>query len=846
VAASLGLLSSSAVLVHLSGGLIEMHFHFFVMVVVVSLYQDWLPFLTAVGYVFVHHGLLGALDPGSVFNHPAATSHPWKWAGVHALFITGISIASLVNWRLNEAHLAQRRRAEARLREESRIVERLDEVGRMLAADLELDHVVQRVTDVATELTSAQFGAFFYNVSDDSGDSYLLYSLSGAPPEAFAGFPMPRATSVFRPTFSGEGVVRLDDVTADHRYGHNPPYRGMPPGHLPVRSYLAVPVVSRGTAIGGLFFGHPEVGRFTEADERIALGIAAHAAVAVNNARLYEAERRAREHEQRARERLAIVADSGRCLLSSSLDLDAAMKALARLVVPRLADGCSIDLIDGGGTVRQAAAVTRDHQATDGISANTAGSFDLEDHGHPAVRAFDKGEAGLLESGSADLDRLAGALNPCGSSSAQEAPTSALVVPLPGRERILGVMTLVTHRSSGRHLGSDDLDLADVLARRAAIAADQAALFAAQQEAAETLQHSLLPERLPFVAGMEMAARYLPGGAGVEVGGDWYDVITFPDGTVGLAMGDVVGKGVPAASLMGQLRNGLRACARDGRPPGEVLNVLNDLLVESDNGGHMATLVFGVFDPATGELTFVNAGHPPPLLREPDGTVTFVEGTSGIPLGALPDTRYTATTVTIEPGSTLLLYTDGLVERRDLPLDEGLERLRSCVVDDRDCEALCDAVLARCSTGYGGRDDVALLAVGYQALGDELHLSLPARPATLQPLRAVIRRWLRAGDASEEEVFDVLVATGEACANAIRHAPAIGTEFEVAGRRKGEVCITVRNCGQWRDRSSPGDGGRGLSIMKEFMDDVEITEGPPETVVIMRRTLGHQRAASLV
>jgi hypothetical protein len=129
VVASLGLLSSSALLVHLSGGLIEMHFHFFVMVVVVSLYQDWLPFLAAVGYVFIHHGLFGALAPESVFNHPAAINHPWTWAGVHALFITGISLASLVNWRLNEAHLEQRQLAEARLREETRIVERLKWAG---------------------------------------------------------------------------------------------------------------------------------------------------------------------------------------------------------------------------------------------------------------------------------------------------------------------------------------------------------------------------------------------------------------------------------------------------------------------------------------------------------------------------------------------------------------------------------------------------------------------------------------------------------------------------------------------------------------------------------------------
>jgi anti-sigma regulatory factor (Ser/Thr protein kinase) len=332
----------------------------------------------------------------------------------------------------------------------------------------------------------------------------------------------------------------------------------------------------------------------------------------------------------------------------------------------------------------------------------------------------------------------------------------------------------------------------------------------------------------------------------VEVGGDWYDVINLPDGTVGLAMGDVVGKGVPAASLMGQLRNGLRACARDGRPPAEILNLLNDLLVEADTASHMATLVYGVFDPATGGLTLVNAGHPPPLLRRADGTVSFVQAPSGVPLGALPDTRYTATTVTIEPGSTLLLYTDGLVESRDLPLDDGLERLRSCVVGDWDCESLCDAVVARCSAGQSSRDDVALLAVSYLALGDELHLSLPARPGTLQPLRNVMRRWLREGGAGEQDVFDVLVATGEACANTIRHAPATGTVFELDARRDGDVWITVRNRGGWRDGSSPGDGGRGLSIMQEFMDDVQIIEGPPETVVTMRRTLAHHRAASLV
>ena len=166
---------------------------------------------------------------------------------------------------------------------------KLAEVGAVVASTLDREAIVQKVTDIATELTRAQFGAFFYNVTDPkSGDAYMLYTLSGAPREAFAKFPHPRATAVFAPTFYGEGPVRLDDVTQDARYGKSAPYHGMPPGHLPVRSYLAVPVKGvAGDVLGGLFFGHSEVGVFTEQHERLALGVAAWASVALENARLY-------------------------------------------------------------------------------------------------------------------------------------------------------------------------------------------------------------------------------------------------------------------------------------------------------------------------------------------------------------------------------------------------------------------------------------------------------------------------------------------------------------------------------------------------------------------------------
>ena len=178
-------------------------------------------------------------------------------------------------------------------------VETLNRIGTSLASELDVGRIVQTVTDAATALSGAQFGAFFYNVVDNAGEKLTLYTLSGAPRDAFEHFGHPRPTPVFAPTFYGTAIVRSDDITNDPRYGQMAPHRGMPPGHLPVRSYLAVPVMSRtGEVIGGLFFGHADVGVFTDRAERVTSGIAGWAAVAMDNARLYEAERRARDEAE--------------------------------------------------------------------------------------------------------------------------------------------------------------------------------------------------------------------------------------------------------------------------------------------------------------------------------------------------------------------------------------------------------------------------------------------------------------------------------------------------------------------------------------------------------------------
>jgi PAS domain S-box-containing protein len=199
----------------------------------------------------------------------------------------------------------QQREAEEAVREERRALEVLNRAGSALAAEADLHRLVQIVTDAGVELTGAEFGAFFYNVENERGESYMLYTLSGAPAEAFSKFPMPRNTEVFAPTFKGEGIVRSDDITKDPRYGRNTPRKGMPEGHLPVRSYLAVPVVARdGKVIGGLFFGHASVGVFTERSERGLTGLAAEAAVAIDNVYLVQAAQKEIAERTRAQEAL--------------------------------------------------------------------------------------------------------------------------------------------------------------------------------------------------------------------------------------------------------------------------------------------------------------------------------------------------------------------------------------------------------------------------------------------------------------------------------------------------------------------------------------------------------------
>jgi PAS domain S-box-containing protein len=411
---------------------------------------------------------------------------------------------------------------------------------------------------------------------------------------------------------------------------------------------------------------------------------------------------------------------------------------------------------------------------------------------------------------------------------------SVIGLPLLAEGDVTGV--LVVCAAAPRHFSSDDVSLLRLAADRVALAVDHARVYEREHRIAETLQRSLLPERLPQLPGLSVAARYLPAASEAEVGGDWYDVLPTPSGGVGLVMGDVAGKGLAAASMVGRLRSALRAYALEGHPPARVVEQLNRLIWTEEEESQMATLVYAVVDPMAEELRWVNAGHPPPLLLSDGRPPHFLSGGSSVPLGVLPFPEFEEASAHIDQGTTVVLYTDGLVERPGEHLDAGLERLAGIVGKPvANPQELCDRMLRELVPLGGAPDDVALLTLHTIPMSDTFSVELPTQPEALASMRALLRRWLR-GAGGELELSDVVTACGEAAANAIEHAGADGA-FEMSGRLAGGVVeIEVRDFGSWRDPRE-GDRGRGISLMRALMDTVSVTPTPEGTTVRLRRTL---------
>ncbi|AEA24586.1 protein serine/threonine phosphatase with GAF(s) sensor(s) [Pseudonocardia dioxanivorans CB1190] len=415
---------------------------------------------------------------------------------------------------------------------------------------------------------------------------------------------------------------------------------------------------------------------------------------------------------------------------------------------------------------------------------------------------------------------------------------SLLGVPLCIGEDVIGVVHVGTLEP--RIFTAEDAELLQLAADRIALAT-RARMTHAELTAASVLQRSLLPGLLPEIPGLELAARYVPGGGG-DVGGDWYDVFDLPSGRLCVVVGDVVGRGLNASVAMSRLRSAMRAYALVSDDPSEMLRRLDEQTRHFEPDV-MATVLCAVVEPTLDVARVSSAGHPPPIRAVPGHPGELVEMPADPPIGLTRSRRRHTTMVDLPAGGGLVLYTDGLVERRHESLDTGLQRLMSAVVPGP-AELVCSTVMGRMIGNHQAVDDVALLVVMRSAAavtGGSLTLVEPAEPRSLRVIRHAVRTYVEALGATPAETADLVLAVGEACANAVEHAygPGGGT-VEVQLERDGpRLTVTVTDTGSWRDPRGT-NRGRGTTLMYALMDDIRVDRGLGGTQVVLTTTLGRR------
>ncbi|MFJ9732058.1 SpoIIE family protein phosphatase [Streptomyces sp. NPDC101171] len=397
-----------------------------------------------------------------------------------------------------------------------------------------------------------------------------------------------------------------------------------------------------------------------------------------------------------------------------------------------------------------------------------------------------------------------------------------------------GPLVLWIDLGEHRPFTSEDQLLLSLLAGHLAQGLVRAHQIDQQRETAIALQRAILgPARLPD----GFAVRYEPATRPLEVGGDWYDTVALPDGRIGIVVGDCVGRGLEAASVMGQLRSACRALMLQDASPSRTLMAL-DQFAASVPGALCTTVFCGVLEPATGKLTYSSAGHPPGILAHPDGTVRLLDEGRSLPLAVRPGRQRPEAACTLPARATLLLYTDGLVERRRRPLSAGIDQAGDAVQDGRDSpiDDLATDIMAKLAPADGYDDDVALLLYRHPA---PLEISFPAESSQLAPVRQALRSWLAQCDLPPNTVQNVLVAAGEACANAIehghRHAPGEAVRLR-AEALVDNLLLTVADSGRWKAPQPERNAhrGRGVALMRALMQHVSITPGPSGTTVDMQ------------
>ncbi|MFE7651311.1 SpoIIE family protein phosphatase [Streptomyces bottropensis] len=544
-----------------------------------------------------------------------------------------------------------------------------------------------------------------------------------------------------------------------------------------------------------------------------------------------------------ARRRLAVLNEAS-VRIGSTLDVTRTAEELAEVAVTGFADFATVDLLESVVQGHEPQPVPPDTPVVCRRTAQRSvlagcpesvvptGDTDVYPSGSPPAQALITGRGTRYRAGDPQLRAWSTASPARAASMRRFKIHSVLMVPLRARGVTLGVMHLMRHRTADA-FGPDDLVLAEEIAARAAVSIDNARRYTRERRTALTLQRSLLPERLPEVAAVDLAYRYLPAGPGDEIGGDWFDVIELSGGRVALAVGDVVGHGVRASATMGRLRSAVRTLADADFPPDELLTRLDDLVIRLDreegpdargqteeaSGEVGATCLYAVYDPVAGHCDLARAGHPPPLLMTPDGTVRVLDLPAGPPLG-LGGLPFEATRIDMAEGSVLALYTDGLIEAPGRDVDVGLDLLGEALRHPAaGLEETCEEVMRKVRPDPPA-DDIVLLLARTSTLGAEQVRTwqLPADPAAVAGARRSASEQLTAWGLTELEFATELIVS-ELVTNAIRYgAPPIQLRLVRADALICEVSDGSSTAPHLRRARTFDEGGRGLLLVAQVAE----------------------------
>ncbi len=814
-------------------------------------------------------------------------------------------------------------------------MEQLVQVIVEIGSNLDLDVTLHRIVNAAMELTGARYGALGVRGADGTLVSFIHTGIDDDTARRLGDLPV------------GDGL-RVDDLTA------HPQPTGLHAHDTQIRALLGMPITVRAADFGTLYLADDRPGRvFSDSQERAVRALASAAAVAIDNARLFERERETAKWTKASRQITTALLSGDpqtgplQLIVNRALELAEAEQAI--LLVPSESDlpADEVDTLVVAATAGRYASQVIGQQVpmegsttggvarrgipliTDSFQYPIEGFTDVGERSaivmpliadeavlgviavarnpqqppfgddylelvsdfarHAAIAlALAAGREHALNQQLAQADTVVDALQaaaeelrrlwrarrvlavtfPTQSSSTETASGAPDLVSVgepaqwdelpsttrqmlsslrdgdlltpnttqPGTAGIAlqhpeGVLVVWIDLSAERPFTLEDQTLLTVLAGRLGQGLHRVHQVDQQRETALALQHAILgPADLP----RGFAVRYQAASRPLQVGGDWYDVVDLEDGRIALIVGDCVGHGLAAATVMGQLRSACRALLLDHPSPRAALAGL-DRFAARLPGAQTTTAVCAVLNPETGELVYSSAGHPPPILVHADGRTRILDDGHTIPLGIRPDWPRPEARVTMPARATLLLYTDGLVERRRSALDDGIARASDLLQDGRasTLEDLANQIMSRLAPSGGYQDDVALLLYRHPA---PLEMNFPADVSHLAPTRAALRTWLTRARVGPDQASDMLVAAGEAVANAIEHGHRHSPEGVISLRATAlvdRVQLTIVDTGSWKPPQPATDPhrGRGITLMRALMHDVAIQPDTAGTTV---------------